>query len=61
MSDPQARPDQPLIIQYTNLLHRHRDPNAEPVLEFRQQHANDKTFQSRAEVLDKLFALKKSL
>ncbi len=49
---------QPLIIQYTNLLHKHSDPSAKEVRKFREKHATDKVFQKRADVLDKMFALK---
>jgi hypothetical protein len=50
-----------LIVQYTNLLHRWRDPNAKSVREFLQKHRNDAVFQRRAKVLNRLFLLKQSL
>lgn len=52
---------EPLVIQYTNLLQKYRDPNAKAVAEFRQQHIDDRVFQERAKVLDEVFELKKSL
>jgi hypothetical protein len=52
---------QPLIIQYTNLLHQYRDTNAKSVKEFLSTHANDKTFIRRAKALNKLFKLKETL
>lgn len=52
---------QPLIIQYTNLLHKYRDPNAEAVKAFREQHTADQVFLKRAAAIDKVWKLKESL
>lgn len=53
---------QPLIIQYTNLLHQYRDPQAPAVKEFRENHGKkDPVFRKRAETLDKVFQLKQEL
>jgi hypothetical protein len=51
---------QPLIIQYANLLHEYRDPNAGPVKEFLKRNS-DPVLRRRAKVLNKLFRLKQSL
>jgi hypothetical protein len=51
---------EPLIITYTNLLHKYREPNTKQVREFLAKHKDDKVFQRRAKTLDKLFLLKKS-
>jgi (2Fe-2S) ferredoxin len=48
--------NEPLIITYTNLLHRYRDINAKEVRKFVDQHNDDKVFVRRAHMLDKLFA-----
>lgn len=53
--------EQPLIIQYTNLLHQYRDPNAEPVREFVRKHSSDEAFVRRAATLDKMFLLREQL
>ncbi len=52
---------QPMIIQYTNLLHQYRDPNADPVKEFLKKQSADKVFLRRAEALNKVFRLKEEL
>ena len=52
---------EPLIITYTNLLHKYRDPNAKQVREFLARHQDDKVFQRRAKTLNDLFLLKKEL
>jgi hypothetical protein len=52
---------QPLIIQYTNLLHKYRDPQADAVVKFRERHAADKVFLARAAAIDKVWKLKESL
>src|SRR6516225_2169041 len=44
----------PLIVQYTKLLHKYRDPGAQPVWEFRQKHSGDQVFSRRAAMLDRL-------
>lgn len=60
-----AEENDPLIIQYTNLLHQYRDPNADEVKVFVEQHKDDAVFVSRAETLNKIFkwiyALKEDL
>ena len=68
MSEPRAAKtppvppeEQPLIIQYTNLLHQYRDPEAKEVKAFLEQHAADAVFVKRAEVLNKVFKLKAEL
>ena len=50
----------PLIITYTNLLHKHRDPNAKEVKEFADKHKENQAFTRRVQTLNKLFALKES-
>jgi hypothetical protein len=52
--------EQPLIIQYTNLLHEYRHPGAAPVREFLKKHS-DPVFRRRVKVLNKLFELKRVL
>ncbi|MEQ8788968.1 MAG: hypothetical protein RIC55_21835 [Pirellulaceae bacterium] len=54
--------NQPLIIQYTNLLHKHRDPNAAEVVKFLDEHgARDVAFKQRALKLNQVYKLKKAL
>ena len=52
---------EPLIIKYTNLLHKYRDVNAKEVKEFVEKHKDDEVFVRRAQTLNELFALKKDL
>ena len=52
---------EPSIIQYTNLLHRYRDPEAKQVKAFVDKHKDDKVFLRRTKALNKLFSLKKEL
>jgi hypothetical protein len=52
---------QPLIIQYTNLLHQYRDPDAKVVQEFLKKHSQDRLFIRRAKVLNRVFKLKEDL
>lgn len=52
---------QPLIIQYTNLLHQYRDPNAKTVQTFLEKHSQDRLFVKRAKVLNRVFKLKEDL
>ena len=52
---------QPLVIQYTNLLHKHGSPDATPVVEFRKAHKDDTVFLKRAQVLDTAFKTKLTL
>lgn len=49
---------QPLIIQYTNLLHKHKDPQSQEVLEFLRTHSDDHVFVRRAEALNYVFRLR---
>ena len=42
--------EEPLIIQYTNLLHQYRSPDAVEVQEFLRRHGGDTVFLERAEV-----------
>jgi hypothetical protein len=49
---------QPLVIQYTNLLHKHGRPDAEAVREFLKNHSGDPVFVRRAEVLNHVFKLR---
>jgi len=51
----------PLIIQYTNLLHEHRDPEAGAVKAFMKSHSADKVFVRRAKVLNRVFKLKEHM
>ena len=52
---------EPLIIQYTNLLNKFRDPNADEVRRFVEEHRDDQIFVQRAAKLDKIFGLKQQL
>jgi len=52
---------QPLIIQYTNLLHQYRDPEAEAIKKFLKKHFQDHVFIRRAKTLNKVFKLKEQL
>jgi hypothetical protein len=62
MAKPSSQPSkQPLIIEYTNLLHRYRDPNAREVRAFVAQHQDDPVFVRRAAALDIAFRLKAEL
>ncbi len=45
----------PLMIQLTNLLHQHRDPEAQAVRDFVSEHSKDAVFMRRAKTLIKLF------
>ena len=49
------------IIEYTNLLHKHGDPQAASVEEFLTEHSGDQVFLRRAKVLNKVFELKRQL
>ncbi len=45
-----------LLIDYTNLLHKYRDPNAKPVLDyFNEAVKADPKFENRAKKLQMLF------
>jgi hypothetical protein len=50
---------EPLTVQYTNLLHQYQAPNAPEVREFRLKNKEDKTFRKRAKTLDALFLMRK--
>jgi hypothetical protein len=52
---------QPLIIEYTNLLHQYRSPEAEPVKKFLRENGHDAVFLRRARALNRLFRLKEQL
>ena len=47
-----------LIIVYTDLLHKHGDPDAPEVKAFVEQHRDDADFVRRAEMLNRLQILK---
>ncbi len=51
----------PLIIEYTNLLHKYRDPNADAVKDFLKEHLDDEVFLKRAKGLNKVFRLQEQL
>ncbi len=57
----QTNESEPLIITYTNLLHKYRDANATEVKEFVDRHRQDLTFMRRVKTLNELFAIKKDL
>ena len=50
--------DEPLIIQYTNLLHQYRDPNAAEVKAFVELNKGDAVLMRRVETLNKVWELK---
>jgi len=50
---------EPLTVQYTNLLHQYQAPNAPEVREFRKKYKEDKVFRKRARTLDALFMVRK--
>ena len=52
---------QPLIIQYTNLLHQCRDCNAPGVRKFLRLNSGNKVFVQRARTLNQVFQLKGQL
>ena len=52
---------QPMIIEYTNLLHKYRDSNADAVKDFLKAHSSDEVFVKRAKALNKVFRLKAAL
>jgi hypothetical protein len=58
---PHPGANDPLIIQYTQLLHQYRDTEAEPVKAFVQAHLNDLVFVKRVKTLNKVFKLKAEL
>ena len=58
-ASPEQQDD--LIIQYTNLLHRHGGPNASDVKKFVEQQRDDAVFLRRANALNRVWQLKKKL
>src|SRR5437879_2833223 len=54
-------PEEPLIIQYVNLLHQYPDPQAPEVCGFVNQHQDDSVFIRRVEMLNRVFRLKEQL
>jgi hypothetical protein len=54
-----AMEQEPLTVQYTNLLHQHQAPNAPEVREFRLKNKEDKVFLQRARKLDAIFLMRK--
>jgi hypothetical protein len=56
MSDNKESRDEehPVIIQYTELLHKHHDPNAAEVKAFVELHRDDEVFLRRAETLNRV-------
>ena len=52
---------EPLVIQYTKLLHKWGRIDAALVQAFKKKHAGDAVFQRRAAKLDELFVLKQTL
>ena len=50
--------NEPLLIQYTKLLHQYRDPDAPEVKRFLSEHSRDSEFLKRAQTLNRLFQLK---
>ncbi len=56
-----TKPPEPLIITYTNLLHKYRDANAKEVKEFVERHREEPIFLRRVKTLNELFAIKKDL
>ena len=49
-----------LIIQYTNLLHKH-GLGSKASEEFRKKYESDSVFQNRAKKLNQLFAMSKDI
>jgi len=47
----------PLVIQYTNILHRH-GVGSKQAKQFKEQHADGPVFQQRARKLDQIWLLK---
>jgi len=48
----------PLIIQYTNLIHKHGNIKADEIKKFREEYKDDEVFIKRADTLDKIWKLK---
>jgi hypothetical protein len=55
------RETQPLLIQYTDLLHKYRDVESEPVKLFIAKHSYDAVFIRRAKVINRVFKIKEDL
>ena len=53
--------NEPLVVQYTKLLHRCGRADAPAVVQFRKKHAADAVFLRRAAKLDELIVLKQTL
>ena len=49
----------PAILEYTNLLHIH-GPDSPQTKQFITEHREDKVFVRRAQMVDRLFALKQA-
>jgi hypothetical protein len=57
-----AKPEhEPLILQYTNLLHQYQGPEAQEVRNFLKEHEKNQIFVERARKLNALYVLNKSL
>jgi hypothetical protein len=52
------RKEKSLVLQYTNLLHKHGSPEDRAVRLFREKHRDDEVFQKRANVLDRAFKMR---
>lgn len=50
----------PLIIQYTNLLHKYGDPGASAVTAFVERHKSNGVFVRRVKTLNALFLRKEA-
>jgi len=49
------------LIEYTNLLHRSRDPEAKVVKNFVEKHKDDEVLMRRIKKLNELFEFAKTL
>ena len=52
---------QPPIIQYTNLLHQYRNPEAPAVQAFVAQHMSDAVLMKRIQTLNQVFKMNQDL
>ena len=59
-SEQPPRDGSPLILRYISLLHEFRDPHAQEVLAFVEQHKDDPAFGQRVATLNRVFALTRS-
>jgi hypothetical protein len=48
---------QPLTVEYIDLLKMHGDPEAEEIRDFLHQHRDDRVFQMRSQVLNRVFLI----